>query len=132
MDFAPTRTFDFVPPPLNRFSDADPAAKEEPGERARCEEAPTVIDLLRILGDPTRLKLLLLLVGGEQSVKQLCGVLSMPQPTVSHHLGTLRMCRLVAPRRSGKNVFYAAGPTVAADADWLAVGPVMIRLRNDA
>ena len=56
----------------------------------------------------------------------------MPQPTVSHHLATLRLARLVEPRRSGKNVYYATGPTVAADDDWLSVGTVRIRLRNDA
>ena len=131
MDFAPNRPVDYVPPTLNRFLDADLAAMES-GKRARREEAPSVTGLLRVLSEPTRLKLLLLLVGGEQSVTQLCRALSVPQPTVSHHLATLRLSRLVEARRSGKNVYYATGPTVAADADWLSVGTVRIRLRNDA
>jgi DNA-binding transcriptional ArsR family regulator len=132
MGIAPNRISDYVPPTLDRFSDADLAAKAGPGERTRRREAPSVAGLLRVLNDPTRLKLLLLLVGGERSVTQLCRDLSMPQPTVSHHLARLRLSHLVEPRKSGKHVYYAAGPTVAADADWLSVGTVRIRLLNDA
>ena len=61
---------------------------------------------LRLLGDPTRLRLLGLLEAGERNVSSLCGVLDLAQPTVSHHLGLMREAGLVVSRRQGKQVFY--------------------------
>ncbi len=66
-----------------------------------------VVGMLRTLSDPTRLRLLALLQGGEYSVTALCDALQLAQPTVSHHLGRLRTARLVANRRAGKQVFYS-------------------------
>jgi DNA-binding transcriptional ArsR family regulator len=66
-----------------------------------------VAKLFRILGDGTRLRILLELQKGQQNVGQLCRKLSVPQPTVSHHLSLLRMGELVKTRRSGKEVFYS-------------------------
>lgn len=62
--------------------------------------------LFRILSDRTRLNILLRLAGGERNVTNLCEELNLPQPTVSHHLGLLRMNNLVGCRRNGKQVFY--------------------------
>ncbi len=62
--------------------------------------------LFRLLSDKTRLNILMLLSGGEQNVTWLCNELSLPQPTVSHHLGLLRMSNLIGNRRNGKQVFY--------------------------
>lgn len=63
--------------------------------------------LFRVLSDETRMKLLLSLQDGEQHVTKLCKKLRLPQPTVSHHLGLLRIHGLVKNRRKGKLVFYA-------------------------
>jgi DNA-binding transcriptional ArsR family regulator len=63
--------------------------------------------LFRILGDGTRLRILLELQAGQLNVGQLCRKLRAPQPTVSHHLGLLRMVDLVQTRRSGKKIFYS-------------------------
>jgi len=63
--------------------------------------------LFRVLSDETRLKLLLTLRGGEQHVTELCKKLRLPQPTVSHHLGLLRVHGLVKNRRKGKLVYYS-------------------------
>jgi ArsR family transcriptional regulator len=64
-------------------------------------------DLFKLLSDKTRLHILMLLAGGERNVSSLCEALSLPQPTVSHHLGLLRMSSIIANRRSGKQVYYA-------------------------
>jgi DNA-binding transcriptional ArsR family regulator len=101
-------------------------------ERVELPDATALAALLRLLSDPTRLRLLLLLSGGERTVTDLCTQMAVPQPTVSHHLSWLRASRLVAARRSGKNVFYAHGPAVVAAGDWLSVGSVRIRMRGDA
>jgi len=66
----------------------------------------SLVDLFRLLSDKTRLNILMLLAKGERNVSSLCGELSLPQPTVSHHLGLLRMSNLIANRRAGKQVFY--------------------------
>ncbi len=62
--------------------------------------------LFRLLSDKTRLNILLLLASGEQNVTWLCNQLNLPQPTVSHHLGLLRMNSIIGNRRAGKQVFY--------------------------
>jgi ArsR family transcriptional regulator, zinc-responsive transcriptional repressor len=63
-------------------------------------------ELFRLLSDKTRLNILLLLREGEQNVTALCERLALPQPTVSHHLGLLRMNNLIDNRRAGKQVYY--------------------------
>ncbi len=60
-----------------------------------------------LLSDPTRLGILRLLAKGPRNVTALCKALRIKQPTVSHHLGLLRMGRLVNGVRHGKAVIYA-------------------------
>lgn len=62
--------------------------------------------LFRLLSDKTRLNILLQLCRGERNVTSLCEELGLPQPTVSHHLGLLRMHNVVNNRRDGKQVYY--------------------------
>ena len=63
-------------------------------------------DIFKLLSDSTRLRILSLLAKGERNVTSLCQELQLPQPTVSHHLGLLRMRNIIANRRDGKQVFY--------------------------
>jgi DNA-binding transcriptional ArsR family regulator len=60
-----------------------------------------------LLSDPTRLGILALLAKGPKNVTALCKALGLKQPTVSHHLGLLRMGRLVINTRQGKSVVYS-------------------------
>jgi ArsR family transcriptional regulator len=66
-----------------------------------------LVSLFRLLSDKTRLSILLLLAGGERNVTRLCQDLKLPQPTVSHHLGLLKMSNVLGSRRNGKQIFYA-------------------------
>ena len=59
-----------------------------------------------LLSDPTRLGILSQLAKGPKNVTALCKALGLKQPTVSHHLGLLRMGRLVINTRQGKSVVY--------------------------
>src|SRR3954453_12834308 len=68
--------------------------------------------LFRLLSDKTRLNILLLLSAGERNVGSLCEALGLPQPTVSHHLGLLRMSNVIGSRRNGKQVFYGVNGRV--------------------
>jgi DNA-binding transcriptional ArsR family regulator len=71
------------------------------------QDLEQLTSLFRLLSDRTRLNILLLLAQGERNVSSLCEQLKLPQPTVSHHLGLLRMNNIIANRRSGKQVFYS-------------------------
>ena len=71
------------------------------------QELEQLTSLFRLLSDKTRLNILMLLSQGERNVSSLCEELNLPQPTVSHHLGLLRMNSVIANRRHGKQVFYA-------------------------
>lgn len=64
--------------------------------------------LFHCLGDATRLRLVHLLRATRQpqSVSQLVRAMKLRQPTVSHHLGLLRMHGLVKAKRKGKQKFY--------------------------
>ncbi len=63
-------------------------------------------ELFKALSDPTRVRIVGLLAHTELCVGDLCLVLGMSQPAVSHHLGLLRALRIVAARKEGKHVFY--------------------------
>lgn len=78
--------------------------------------------IFRLLSDKTRLNILMLLAGGERNVTTLCKELSLPQPTVSHHLGLLRMNNLITNRRNGKQVFYGLSHSMNQDGDVMCVG----------
>lgn len=82
----------------------------------------------RALGDPTRVRLLHLLLdapAGEQSVSELMEAIGAPQSRVSTHLGCLRWCGLVQTRREGKQVYYRVGdPRVR---ELLALGGALLR-----
>src|SRR5881392_1416525 len=68
----------------------------------------STINLLRLLADPTRLRLLLLLEEEELSVAELQQILNMGQSRISSHLAQLKRAGVVAGRRAGKNVYYGA------------------------
>lgn len=60
----------------------------------------------RLLADPTRLRLLLLLDQEELSVAELAGITQLAQPRVSTHLAKLKEAGLVSDRRDGVFVYY--------------------------
>ena len=60
----------------------------------------------RVLGDPTRLRILELLSDRERTVGELVSAVGQPQPRVSTHLACLRHCGFVSTERRGKEVVY--------------------------
>jgi ArsR family transcriptional regulator, arsenate/arsenite/antimonite-responsive transcriptional repressor len=63
--------------------------------------------VFKALSDPTRLRLLSLLAGGEVCVCHLSVALSMVQPKVSRHLAYLKKAGLVTATREGQWMHYA-------------------------
>jgi ArsR family transcriptional regulator len=65
-----------------------------------------IVKSLKLLADPTRLRLLLLLGEEELSVVELQEILGMGQSRISSHLAQLKAAKLVRDRRAGKNIYY--------------------------
>ena len=71
----------------------------------------STLNFLRLLADPTRLRLILLLEQEELSVAELQDIMGMGQSRISSHLAQLKRARVVLDRRAGKNVYYALAPS---------------------
>jgi ubiquinone/menaquinone biosynthesis C-methylase UbiE/DNA-binding transcriptional ArsR family regulator len=69
---------------------------------------PGTLKSLRALSDPTRLRIVALLQGGELSVHELQEITHMGQSRISTHLGLLQEAGLLVSRREGKRTFYRA------------------------
>lgn len=61
---------------------------------------------IKTLGDPSRIRILLLVEKEELSVAELQEILGMAQSRMSTHLALLKRAGLVEDRRSGKSIFY--------------------------
>jgi len=66
----------------------------------------SILKSVRLLGDPSRLRVLLLVEREELSVAELQEILSMGQSRISTHLAQLKAAGLVQDRRSGKSILY--------------------------
>lgn len=64
-------------------------------------------DLFKLFGDSTRIAILWALSESELCVCDLCALLQMKQPAVSHQLKNLKQARVVKARREGKVIFYS-------------------------
>lgn len=70
------------------------------------EDAVALARFFRVLGDPTRLRLLRLLVERPRTVSELVAATASSQSKVSNHLACLRWCRFVEAARDGRHVIY--------------------------
>jgi ubiquinone/menaquinone biosynthesis C-methylase UbiE len=68
----------------------------------------SILQSLKVLGDPVRIRILLILQTEEVSVAELQEILSMGQSRISTHLALLKRAGLVEDRRLGKNSLYRA------------------------
>ncbi len=69
---------------------------------------PQVADTFKLMGDPSRLAILIQCLNGPVAVGEIALKLSLSASLVSHHLRLLRAARLVRSERRGKQVFYEA------------------------
>jgi DNA-binding transcriptional ArsR family regulator len=65
-----------------------------------------VAERLRILGDPTRLRILNLLRAGERTVLDIAALTGATQPNVSRNLALLLRAGIVGKRQEGRHVHY--------------------------
>ncbi|MDL1911494.1 winged helix-turn-helix transcriptional regulator [Chloroflexi bacterium CFX6] len=64
-------------------------------------------DLFSALSDPTRLRIISVLLESEMNVGEIAAQLGMTESAVSHQLRGLRQMKLVRARKDGRQVFYA-------------------------
>lgn len=68
----------------------------------------TLADTFRLMGDATRLRILICCLEKPVAVGAIAEQLDLSPSLVSHHLRLLRAARMVRPERHGKSVIYAA------------------------
>ena len=78
----------------------------------------TRVELLRLFGDATRVRLAALLERDELTVAEITRVTDLPQSRVSTHLGKLREAGVLRDRRDGTSTYYSMnnGATTHVDA----------------
>lgn len=82
----------------------------------------------RVLGEPARLRILHVLERDEKTVKEICALVEMHQPSVSKHLKMLAEAGFVARRPRGAQVFYRLEDPAALDLCRLACEGLRQRL----
>lgn len=69
-------------------------------------ELTNCVEFCKALADPTRQKILEMLLEEEKTVSEIVEAFDLSQPTVSHHLDILSRYDLVSSRREGKQIIY--------------------------
>lgn len=69
-------------------------------------DAATLARFFRVLGDPTRLRIVALLHERDRTVGEIVDAVGASQPRVSTHLACLRHCRVATADRRGREVVY--------------------------
>ena len=97
--------------PANRYDEDAPSCStgdhhHQPAEvdDVTCQRAAAIF---RALGDPQRLRLLIMLEARECCVSELADALKEPLPAISQRLRILKSERIVGSRREGKHVYYS-------------------------
>ena len=80
------------------------------------EDFQTVSGLFKQLSDLSRVRIFWLLCHTEECVLNIAAMVDMSSPAVAHHLKLLREAGLIVGRKDGKEVYYKATDTPAAQA----------------
>ncbi len=72
------------------------------------DHAVALADLFRLLGDPTRLRIVVACLRTPLAVSDIAERLGLSVSLVSHHLRLLKGARLVRAERQGRQVYYGA------------------------
>ncbi len=72
------------------------------------DQTAEIAEMFHLLGDPTRLRIVVCCLAGPVSVSALAERIGASPSLVSHHLRLLRAARILRAERRGKQVFYSA------------------------
>jgi len=92
-----------------------PATTTAPRSAAASTSAELLARVFHGLSDPTRMRIVQLLLEGERNVGELVAALGVPQGRMSSHLMCLRWCGFVTTRREGRRVYYRISDTRVID-----------------
>ncbi|GAA3714126.1 metalloregulator ArsR/SmtB family transcription factor [Microlunatus aurantiacus] len=76
------------------------------GELVDAQFVELAVEVFSMLADPTRVRILLALRGGELPVNTIAAAVNKAPAAVSQHLAKLRLARIVSTRHDGTRVFY--------------------------
>ncbi len=79
------------------------------------QQFQTAADILKLLGDASRIRIFWILCHCEACVVNLSAMVDMSSPAVSHHLRQLKLAGLVSARRAGKEMYYTAADNPEAE-----------------
>ncbi|HEN5573916.1 TPA: ArsR/SmtB family transcription factor [Legionella pneumophila] len=71
------------------------------------DQIVTLSNILHLMGEANRLRLLIVCLDGPKSVSELAEQLQLSVPLTSHHLSLLRSARLLMANREGKHIYYS-------------------------
>jgi DNA-binding transcriptional ArsR family regulator len=74
--------------------------------------AKKIAGMLAAVGEPTRMRVLLILARGPHNVGQLADAIGIPMVNMSHHLGVMRTAGLLDHDKDGRRVIYSLRPSV--------------------
>jgi DNA-binding transcriptional ArsR family regulator len=77
------------------------------------ELAARMAELFDVFSDPSRVRIISVLTGGEQNAGALAEAVGLSNSAVSHQMRGLRQLRLVLARKDGRQVFYSLDDHVA-------------------
>ncbi|MCK5762699.1 MAG: winged helix-turn-helix transcriptional regulator [Clostridiales bacterium] len=76
--------------------------------------------LFKALSDPSRRKMLELLVDEDMSAGEISDCFNMTKPSISHHLNVLKEAKLILSEKQGTSIIYSLNTTVFQEAiKWL-------------
>jgi len=90
-----------------------------------------ILDLLKILSDEIRLKIICLLAQNELCVCELMEALKMSQSRISNHLRVLRDTGIIHSKREGKWIFYYLAPDKMDKVVWDIIKAVVSKIDEE-
>ena len=72
------------------------------------DRAIELAEMFRLMGDPSRLRIILVCLRQSITVSDIAAELDLSQSLVSHHLRLLRAARILRGHRRGKHMYYSA------------------------
>lgn len=91
---------------MNNFHKHSDDIKELVKNIPTYEEALEIADILSVLSDPTRIRILWLLCHAEECVTDIALAIGMSSPAISHHLKLLKQTKILEAKKVGKETLY--------------------------
>ena len=85
----------------------------KPCKTGLCINPDECAQMMKVLSDANRIKIVRALISGPSHVSSISERTGLSVHRISHHLGRMRLARLVASTRDGRNIIYRIAESVA-------------------